>query len=264
MIKMNKWAWVGIGGGIIGMLIGIFSVLSVHDSMGILFTLAMIVIFASVFILMWRLFIGPMMNAARLQKTGIPGKATVLEVKDTGVTINNNPQVKLLLEIRNSFGQKYTASCRTLVSRINPFAFQPGMEVQVKIDPKNEQNVVIDYNAGQPAVTTAANSLNYTQADSLNLKAELEKMQQENDTIRSTGRAARAIIKKYTWLGSYVNGNNPYVELELEVLPESSPSFSGKTRGVIAEASVEKYQPGKEIFVKYDLYDNAKVTIDHS
>jgi len=54
------------------------------------------------------------------------------------------------------------------------------------------------------------------------------------------------------------------VELELEVLPENAASFSGKAKGVIAEASVPKYQPGQEIFVKYDLYDNSRVVIDHS
>lgn len=84
------------------------------------------------------------------------------------------------------------------------------------------------------------------------------------DALGITGRPARVIIKKYTWLGANVNGNNPYVELELEVLPENSSSFSSKARGVIAEASVPKYQPGKEIFVKYDLYDKSKVVIDHS
>jgi hypothetical protein len=89
-------------------------------------------------------------------------------------------------------------------------------------------------------------------------------MQKNNEAISLSGRPARAIIKKYTWLGAYVNGNNPYVELELEVLPENAASFSGKARGVIADASIPKYQPGSEIFVKYDLYDNSKVVIDHS
>jgi len=88
--------------------------------------------------------------------------------------------------------------------------------------------------------------------------------QKDNETISLSGRPARAIIKKYTWLGAYVNGNNPYVELELEVLPENAVAFGGKAKGVIAEASVSKYQPGHEVFVKYDLYDNSKVVIDHS
>jgi hypothetical protein len=54
------------------------------------------------------------------------------------------------------------------------------------------------------------------------------------------------------------------VEIELEILPEHAASFSGKARAVIAETSVQKYQPGQEIFVKYDLYDNSRVVIDHS
>jgi hypothetical protein len=96
------------------------------------------------------------------------------------------------------------------------------------------------------------------------MKTQLEQLEKDNEAIRVSGRPARAIIKKNTWLGAYVNGNNPWVELELEVLPEASPSFSAKARGVISEASVNKYQPGCEIYVKYDLYDNSKVALDHS
>ena len=165
-----------------------------------------------------------------------------------------------MLEVKNSFGQKYNAQCRVMVSRLNPGMFMPGMEVAVKIDPKNEQNVVIDYSGGVQASFGGLSS----QPNEAALKSELEQMQKDNDAISQSGKTARAIIKKYTWLGAYVNGNNPYIELELEVLPGNSSSFSGKTKGVIAEASVPKYQPGQEIFVKYDLYDNSKLVIDHS
>ncbi|MGQ0737566.1 MAG: hypothetical protein ACT4OJ_00755 [Bacteroidota bacterium] len=260
MMKMNAGAWIGIIGGIIGLLVAIAVVITTTGSMGIYISLAMLLLFGGMFYLFYRLFFKPMINASRLQKTGLPGKAIILEVRDTGVTINNNPQVKLVLEVKNSFGQKYNTQCRVLVSRINPGAYMPGMEVPVKIDPKNELNVVLDFSGNSAAVTSSPVSSNNTAA----LTAELEKMQQENNAIAASGRSARAIIKKYTWLGAYVNGNNPYVELELEVLPEHSASFSGRAKGVIAEASVPKYQPGQEIFVKYDLYDNSKLVIDHS
>ena len=267
-MKANWGIWIGIVGGLAGFGIGIASVLTTmpaKDSYlvaGIM--LATLGIMAFIF---YKVLIGPMMKTSRLQKTGIDGKALITEVKDTGVTINRNPQVKLTLQIKNSFGQSYTTTCRTLVSRINPFIFQPGMEVPVKIDPKNEQNVIIDMSGKQKTATSsyqpAAAGNNSLMNETL-LKAELEKMQQENDAIRLSGKPARAVITQYTWLGAYVNGNNPYVELALEVLPDASPAFSAKTKGVIAEASVEKYQPGKQIFVKYDFYDNSKVTIDHS
>lgn len=266
-MKMNAGAWIGLIGGGIGIAVAVASVLMTAQFTSIYITVGILLLIAGFCFLFYKLIFGPMLNASRLRKTGLPGKATVLEVRDTGVTINNNPQIKLVLEVKNNFGQKYTTTCRVLVSRINPWAYKPGMELPVKIDPKNEKNVIIDMEAGQSAAASASSyQSNYSQpaVNTAALKAELEKMQQDNDAIRTSGRAARAIVKKYTWLGVNVNGNNPYVELEVEVLPDSSPSFSASTRGVIAEASVPKYQPGQEIFVKYDLYDNSKVSIDHS
>lgn len=260
MLKMTTGTWIAIIGAVIGILAAIIAVIATTGSMGIYITVAVILFLGGMFFLFYKLFFGPLINAARLQKTGLPGTARILEVKDTGVTINNNPQVKLILEVKTNLGQKYEAKCRVLVSRLNPNAYSPGMEVPVKIDPKNEQNVVIDF-TGNAATNPAAGFL---QPNKEALKAELEKMQEENNALSASGRPARAIIKKYTWLGVNVNGNNPYVELDLEVLPENMSSFSGKTRAVIAQASVNKYQPGSEIFVKYDLYDNSKVVIDHS
>jgi len=258
-MKMNAGIWIGIIGGIIGLLTAIVVVLLTGGKTGIYISLAMLLFFAGIFYLFYRLIFKPMLHAARLQKTGFTGKAKILELRDTGVTINNNPQVKLVLEVKNSFGQKYNAQCRVLVSRLHPRAYQPGMEVPVKIDPKNEKNVVIDFSGSAASSQQLSSALNTD-----TLKAELEKLQEENNAIAASGRPARAIVKKYTWLGAYVNGNNPYVELELEVLPENSPSFSGKARGVMAEASLQKYQPGQEIFVKYDFYHNSRVVLDHS
>lgn len=258
-MKMNIGTWIGIIGGIIGLLVGVGAVLATGGSQGPYMAIGMLLLFGGMFYLFYRIFFKPMTNASRLQKTGIPGKARILEVRDTGVTINNNPQVKLVLEVKNNFGQKYNAQCRVLVSRINPNAYAPGMEIPVKIDPKNEQNVVIDYSGGQQTAQSA-----YAQPNADAMKSELQQMEKDNEAIRQSGHPARAIIKKNTWLGAYVNGNNPWVELEVEVLPEGSPSFSAKTKGVISEASVPKFQPGCEIYVKYDLYDNSKVVVDHS
>jgi hypothetical protein len=199
-----------------------------------------------------------MLLAGRLAKTGSPGKAVIKEVHDTGVTINNGPQVKLVLEVKNNLGQVYHTTIRTLVSRLQPNLYQPGMAVPVLIDPKNENNVVIDF-SGQH---TGSSFSNHAQVDSL--KSELEGLQQSSDAIRSTGRSARAIVKSYQWLGVNVNGNNPYAELKVEVLPDDAPAFAGTVKGVVHEQSIGKFQPGQEIYVKYDPYDVTKVTIDHS
>lgn len=259
-MKMNAGAWIGLIGGLIGITVAIGSVLATGGSSGIYMAAGIVLVFGGMFYLFYRLFFAPMILASRLQKTGIPGKAIIKEVHDTGVTVNNSPQIKLILEIKNSYGQVYTVTVRTLISRLQPQMYQAGMTVPILIDPKNENIVVIDYSGGTQNRNTANNSkinLSFT-------KEELLKQQQEGDAIRLTGRSARAIIKKYTWLGLYINGNNPYAEMEIEVLPDDAPAFQSKVKGAISEQSVAKYQAGQEIFVKFDPNDKSKVAIDHS
>ena len=260
-MKMNAGAWIGIAGGLIGFCVGIAAVLASGEPEGIYIAAGMVVLFGGMFFLFYKLFFGPMILASRLSKTGIAGKAVIKEVRDTGVTINNSPQVKLVLDVKNSFGQVYTATVRTLVSRLQPHLYQVGMTIPVLIDPKDENRMVIDQSGGKQNYRAATAVSNEAQAQ---LKDELLKDQRRDDEIRLTGRSARAIVKKYKWLGIYINGNNPYAEIEVEVLPADTPAFTAKVKGTIQESSVSKYQPGEEIFVKYDHYDQTKVAIDHS
>jgi hypothetical protein len=261
-MKMNAGAWIGVIGGLIGLVIGIGSVLVNGGPSGVYIAAGILLIFGGMFFLFYKLFFGPMILASRLRKTGLPGKALIKEVQDTGVTINNSPQVKLVLEVKSSLGQVYTTTIRTLVSRLQPHLYQAGMTVPILIDPKNENNVIIDFSGGAVAKQRTTSVLG-SQQESV-LKDQLMKEQQEGDAIRLTGVSARAIVKKFTPLGLNINGNNPYVEMEIEVLPADAPAFTAKVKGAISEQSVSKYQPGEEIFVKYDNYNHSKVVIDYS
>ena len=259
-MKMNAGTWIGIAGGLMGITVAVISVLKVGGPSGTYIAAGIILIAGGMFYLFYKLLFAPMILAGRLQKEGIPGRALIKEVHDTGVTVNNSPQVKLILEVKSSLGQVYTTTLRTLVSRLQPQLFQAGMTVPILIDLKDENKVIIDYSGGTDSKTTSTHG----NAQASLLKEELMKGQQEGDAIRLTGLSARAIIKKYTWLGVNVNGNNPYAELEIEVLPRDAPAFTAKVKGAISEQSVGKYQPGEEIFVKYDAGDLGKVAIDHS
>ncbi|MBC7230669.1 MAG: hypothetical protein H5T74_09810 [Actinobacteria bacterium] len=92
----------------------------------------------------------------------------------------------------------------------------------------------------------------------------LTEQDKRGQEIRATGKPAKAKILNAMSLGINVNGNNPAMTFLLEVQPEGEPPFRGQATGVIAEASVPKYQVGKEIFVKYDPGDKSRVALDHS
>lgn len=263
---MNAGAWIGMIGGLVGISVAIAAVLATGGPTGIYIAAGIVLVFGGMMFLFYKILFAPMLLASRLRKTGIRGKATIREVHDTGVTVNNSPQVKLVLDVKNMYGQSYTTTLRTLVSRIQPNLYQPGMVVPVLIDPNDEKKLVIDYEGD----TDKAASRNYSSkstGDSIKearLQEELGEMERQYELIRFSGKPARAIIKKNTWLGAYVNGNNPYVELEVEVLPDDGPAFPATVKGVIGEQAVSKYQAGCQVYVKYDAYDKSKVALDHS
>jgi|ERR1017187_1281228 hypothetical protein len=143
-MKKLRWDLIGIIGGIGGVLFGVFAVLRSGDPEKVQIAVAMVVVFGAMGFLLYKFLWQPRFNVRRLQKDGIPGKAKILEVIETNITVNNNPQIKLVMELKNKSGEFYNAQCKTVVSRKSPVFFQPGKEVKVKIDPNNEKNVIID------------------------------------------------------------------------------------------------------------------------
>ena len=142
-MKMNAAIWIGIIGGMAGLTIGVIAVITTAGSLGIYIAAGMLLVFGRMFFLFYKLFFQQMLMANRLAKTGLTVKAVIKQVHDTGVTINNNPQVKLVLEVINNLRVIYKANARTLVSRLNAGMYQACMTTRVKIDPENENNVVI-------------------------------------------------------------------------------------------------------------------------
>jgi len=76
-------------------------------------------------------------------KNGITAEAEVLEVRDTGVTINDNPQVGLLLEVHPSMAAVFKAEVKTVVSRLQVGQVVPGVKVEVLYDPADPKRMVL-------------------------------------------------------------------------------------------------------------------------
>ena len=84
------------------------------------------------------------MEQFNILKRGEPAEATILEVKETGITINNNyPIAKLVLEVHPPDGEPYRTEAKCMMDRFDIPAFQPGMVVQVTVDPKNRKKVAV-------------------------------------------------------------------------------------------------------------------------
>jgi hypothetical protein len=76
-------------------------------------------------------------------KNAVTAQAKVLKVWDTGVSINDNPQVGLLLEVSPARGAPFQVETQTMVSRLNAGLVQPGIKADIKYDPKNTRRLQV-------------------------------------------------------------------------------------------------------------------------
>lgn len=82
-------------------------------------------------------------KAQMLMASGIVGQATIDAVNDTGVTVNENPQIELALTVTVPGKEPYKASLTQVVSRLAIAGFQPGSTVPVRVSPDDPQVLMI-------------------------------------------------------------------------------------------------------------------------
>jgi hypothetical protein len=79
-------------------------------------------------------------RAQELIATGTQGEATVLALQDTGMFINNNPRVSMLLEIRVGYLAPYQIQKVATIPMIRLSQIQVGAVVPVMVDLSNPTN----------------------------------------------------------------------------------------------------------------------------
>ena len=82
---------------------------------------------------------------ARILATGIRGRATVTGVRDSNVTVNNNPMITLDLRVEIPGQPVFTQTVRKVISRLEVGSYRPGMVLSVAADPAKPRDIVIDW-----------------------------------------------------------------------------------------------------------------------
>jgi hypothetical protein len=80
----------------------------------------------------------------KVLKEGVDGEATILEVNQTGMMVNNQPQAALKLEVRVPGWEPYQTVIKMVIPIVNIPQFQPGAVMPVKVDPNNKAKVVLN------------------------------------------------------------------------------------------------------------------------
>jgi hypothetical protein len=82
--------------------------------------------------------------AKHIRAIGKPAAATVVQIWDTGVTVNNDPVVGFLLDVKPEGQPPFQAKTKALISRLAVPRIQPGAELRVMYDPNDRTQVALD------------------------------------------------------------------------------------------------------------------------
>jgi hypothetical protein len=93
---------------------------------------------------------------AQILATGMRGRAAVLGVRDTGVTVNMNPMIALDLRVEMPGQPVFTKTARKVISRLDVSVYRPGLVLSVAADPARPQDVVVDWDRAPIADADAA------------------------------------------------------------------------------------------------------------
>lgn len=189
-----------------------------------------------------------------LVKTGVSAPAVIIGLQDTGVTMNESPQVRLTLQVTPADRPPFQAVATTFVGRLQIGMITPGASVMVRYDPNDISKVAIE-SLGSPSVNSA------------NVAAIQSAMQQQDqyyEKLRITGEEATAKILTVTDMNIRVGDGGSMFRLTFQVIPSFGESFTAETQAAIADSSREKYSVGRMVYVRYDPGNKAQVALDRA
>lgn len=186
--------------------------------------------------------------------------ATVVSVADTGVTLNDNPQVRVTVQLHPEGAAAYQAAFSTFVSRVQTAQFQPGSLLDVWYDAANPQKIGLVRVLGSVEAYAPEGGV---KPDVLEAVRGMISSQALTEALASAPEQPATVVACRE-LGLYCGGRNPFVELLVEVHPTDGAPFAATATGVVAQLSVGKYAAGNQVFVRVDPANRERVSLSRS
>jgi hypothetical protein len=207
-------------------------------------------------------------EASRLRATGVAGQATILGMRQTGVYLNEQPQIELNLQIQTHMHGPYQATTREYVPLMLLGTLTGGRPLPVKVDPANPMNFVIEWEsamaggmpigaqlgAGMPPGVVPAS------ADSSQMSPEDRRADKER--ILATGIAGKATVVSATPTGGTDTEGRAVYDFVLTIEVPGRPPVRGPARAGVPPERVDRLEPGDRVPLKVDPNNPASMAID--
>ncbi|GGM80452.1 hypothetical protein ACFFX1_48855 [Dactylosporangium sucinum] len=201
----------------------------------------------------------------RLQENGVAGTAQVLQARQTGVLINNQPQVALDLRVTCPGHGTYDVRRKEVVPMLLLSRVTSGLPLTVLVDPQDREKLLVDWSA---TPSMAADPMAALRALGVPASpppapapdpAAAELLQQQ---ILATGVPGVARVLSATFIGALDQQGRPVYDVQLHVQIDGRAPFAGGVQVGVPLERVSVMQQGGEIPIKADPHDPSKFAAD--
>jgi hypothetical protein len=205
-------------------------------------------------------------EAQRLRTQGVPGQAGIVSMRQTGVYLNEQPQVELTLQVETEMHGPYQVTVREYVPLMMLGALSSGRPLPVKVDPADPQKLVIEWESalsgGIPMAGMQPGTAGGipTSADSTQFDPEARRMEKER--LLATGVAGRATVMSARATGDVDSEGRPVYDLVLTIEVPGQQPMQGPARTGVPRERVSQLEAGDTVAIKSDPGNPAVMTVD--
>ena len=205
-------------------------------------------------------------EAQRIRVQGVPGQAQILGMRQTGVRLNEQPQVELRLRVSTSMHGPYEVTQKEYIPEMLLGVLTSGQPLPVKVDSANPQRVVIEWEnaggmgtpmAGMPVAGMAASGQmagfgQAPQGDPADVKKRL----------LAEGVSGTAKVISSVPVGQNDSEGRPMYSMVLQIEVEGHPPMQGPAVVGVPPERAELLEVGDTVPIKADANNPSVMAVD--
>jgi hypothetical protein len=209
-------------------------------------------------------------EAQRIKAQGVPGQATIMSMRQTGVYVNEQPQIELQLQVHDEMYGSRQITMKEYVPLMLLGALSTGRPLPVKVDPANPSNVVIEWESamsGSMPMGGAPGAGQFAMGQMQPMptpppplpRAEADR---EKKRILADGIPGTARILASSPTGQMDDQGRPIHQMTLQIeIQGRQPVMGPALAGVLAERA-DQLEVGDSVPVKADPNNPSSIAID--
>lgn len=200
-------------------------------------------------------------EAQRIRTQGLPGQARIVSMTQTGVYLNEQPQVALTLEVTTSMQGPYQVTVKEYVPLIALGRLSSGMPLPVKVDPADPNNVVIEWGSGG-GMTGAPSSFGAPMAAAAAPPMPSGNSDEVKARVLAEGIPGRATVLQAQDTGQVDGDGRRVYDLLLFIQVDGQPPMQGPARTGIPPERLDQLEQGDTVPIKADRSNPSVIAVD--